>query len=103
MTWPPILALGYVSDRSFKVILIPQPTNASAIRPPVVTLCVELLLEATGRPRFQVGPDLLRTCIRCGNNNMGVIRSTIDRMKVPAPVAACLGDLSFNSVSLWAV
>ena len=46
--------------------------------------------------------ELLRRCLSRGNHNMDVIRSTIDRVQMPAAVTARFTDLLFNSFPLVA-
>ncbi len=100
---PPVLSLSNVLDRCEKVVFIPQPTDAPAFGPPVVTASLKSHLETAGGPRFQIGADLFGMRVRRGNHNMKVVRAAIDRMQVPASVEAGLSNLFFDGIPLLAI
>ena len=74
--------------------------NASAFGPPVLTFGVELLFQTPRGPRLEIASYLLRTCLAGRDDNVDMIRPTIDGMEFPSTVPARFRDLPFNSVPL---
>ena len=95
-----VLGITYIDDCRFKAVVIVDVANAPAFGPPVITILVEILFQASRGPCLQIDSELFRSGIEGSDDNVHMIRATIDRMQVPTPKATCFGNLILNGTPL---